>query len=268
MSKNKCRDCTYTNCTLPLKLIHTDTIITFDAYDFPRNINIYFKANYTIFNSGDTTKISFILPFSLAIHGVNPIIDVLANNTHISYDLFDATPWNENLTDIDVSFLPRWINIYPITLIRSNITLLNNSTVVLQYNFSCSLSSFFPSGDETLITYYLGSWQGWNGTTGGRLELIAYGKEPIFSPSSWGGGGDFSINPKYVEIEGGRSFSYDWFNIKSPLGSVGARYYKTTQQIEIIWNIIVFQLLPFIGIAIIVIIVVVRKKRNKREFKE
>ncbi len=79
--------------------------------------------------------------------------------------------------------------------------------------------------------------------------------------------GDFKNNLSTIDINGGKSFSYEWYDIHTPLGNVGVKYYRSTPQIDI-QDIIRFQMLPWIGITIIVIIVIVRKKRNKRELEE
>ncbi len=255
----------FPNSTIQLQLIHTYTLILFNATDFSHFLGIDYDANYTIYNPGNISTLTIIVPFSLALGIKDLVFEVHMNDTQIPYDLYDATPWNENKTEIDVSFLPRWINIYPITLIRSNITFLENSTSVIRYRFIGSMS--IPSEPEDLfyITYHLGSWQDWIGNTSGKIELRAYGKQPIFSTS---GSGDFTNNRRTIDINSGKSFSHEWHNIHAPLGNVGVKYYRSTPQIEFIMDIIRFQILPFTGIAIIVIIVIVRKKRNKRELEE
>lgn len=258
----------FPNSTIPLQLIHTDTLIIFNASDFSHFLGIHYDANYTIYNPGNASTLTVIVPFSLALSINDLVFEVHVDDTQIPYDLYDATPWNENKTEIDVSFLPRWIDIYPVTLIRSKITFLQNSTSVIRYSFIGSMN--IPSKPEDLfyITYHIGSSQEWEGTTSGKVELRAYGKQPVFSTSSSSTGGDFTNNSSLIDINGGRSFSHEWDDIHTPLGNIGVVYYRSTPKIEIIWNFIVFQLLPFIGIAIIVIIVIVTKKRNKREFKE
>ena len=104
----------FPNCTIPLQLIHTDTLILFNATDFSHNLGINYDANYTMYNPGNISTLTIIVPFSLAL-GINDlVIEVHVNDIQIPYDLYDATPWNENKTEINVSFLPRWINLYPI----------------------------------------------------------------------------------------------------------------------------------------------------------
>ncbi len=258
----------FPNCTMLLQLIHTDTLIVFNGTDFSHSLGIYYDANYTIYNPGNASTITVIVPFSLALSINDLMFEVHVDDTPIPYDLYDATPWNENKTEIEVSFLSRWIDIYPITLIRSNITLLQNSTFVIRYQFIGLMN--IPSEPEDLfyIAYHLGSSQEWEGTTSGKVELRTYGKQPVFHGSSSSTGGDFTNNSSFIDINDGSSFSCEWDDIHTPLGNVGVIYYKSRLPIEIIWNLIVFLLLPFIGIVIIVIIVIVRKKRNKREFKQ
>jgi len=126
-----------------------------------------------------------------------------------------------------------------------------------------------PSEPEDLfyITYHVGSSQEWEENTSGKMEFRAYGKQPGFSTSSYSEGGDFTNNQSLTEINRGKSFSTEWYDIETPWGNIGVIYYKSTPQIDLLRDFIVYQLLPWIGIVIIVIIVIVRKKRNKREFR-
>jgi hypothetical protein len=252
----------FPNCTLPLQLSHTNTIITFNATNFPNKLDISFEANYTIFNSGNTTTIPIIAPLSLALDINHLIFNVKMNNAQIPYDLINATPWDENLTAIDVYFLPRFIDLYPINLVRSNITIPKKNTSFIQYSFKGSIINPLKSRVPFYLTYYIGTWQEWEGNTTGKIELRVYGKEPGFAT----GGRDLStMTPQYVKIDGGTSFSYAWNNVKVPLMDVGIVYYKESSLFEEIIVIIAnfIPIILLISITTIIIVVVIKKRKRK-----
>ena len=246
----------FPNSTLPLQLTQTNTIISFNATDFPNKIGINFDANYTIYNSENTTTISVILPFSLAIDINDFMFDIYANNTQITYDIFNVSPWNENITEIDINFYI--IEAYPITLIKSYITLLKNSNSVIRYRFNGSMNNPLDSRDLLYIIYTLGTSQEWIGNTTGRIELRTYGKQPILSMRN------FAFQYDYVDISGGKSFSCEWDNIKIPFMDVGVKYYRETSPFEEFMKIWGFNLLIYIGIALIIIVVVIKRKKRKK----
>ncbi|MEE9376472.1 MAG: hypothetical protein V3V33_00365, partial [Candidatus Lokiarchaeia archaeon] len=197
----------FPNCTLPLGLSHSNTIITVNATKSLKNVGITFDANYTIYNPENTTTITVIVPFSLAVDKLT--FEVYADNTHIDYDLFNASPWNENITEINIYYLPGPFDKYPITLIKSNVTLLKNDTSVIRYHFSGLMSNPLDSRDVFFIAYFLGSSLEWIGNTTGKIELIAYGKQPVFTYSVVD-----NIPPQLIVIDGGQSFICEWNDIE------------------------------------------------------
>ena len=128
----------FPNSTLPLQLSHTNTVILLNATKFPYEMGINFYANYSIYNPGNATSISVILPLSFETNITNFIFEVYENNTQIPYDLVNVSPWNENITAIEIH-LAWFIELHPITLIVSNMTLSKNSTSTLVYHFRGSI---------------------------------------------------------------------------------------------------------------------------------
>ncbi|HEC40704.1 hypothetical protein LCGC14_0578890 [marine sediment metagenome] len=250
----------FPNSTLPLQLTHSNTIISFNATDFPNKIDINFDANYTIYNSGNTSSIQVILPFSLAIDINDFIFDVYANNSQINYDIFNVSPWNENITEIDINF--RIIELYPITLIRSNITLHKNSSSIMRYRFKGSMNNLLDPRDLFYVIYSIGTSQEWIGNTTGRVTLRVYGKQPVYGQS---GHGFNSGPPQLVDIIGGKSFRCEWNNTKSPWMSVGIRFYREVSLSEEIMEIIISNLLSYLLIVGIVISAVMIRRKRKRQ---
>jgi hypothetical protein len=252
----------FPNSTLPLQLIHTNTIIRINATDFSNKIGIDFDANYTIYNPENTTKMTFILPLSLAKNVSNFMFDVHINNSQIPYDLFSVSPWNESISVINVSFYI--IELYPITLIRSETTLLKNNTTVIRYQFSGSINNPLDSRDVIYIIYKLGTSQEWIGNTTGKLEFRVYGKQTIFSRMGFYDGGHFTENCSLIDINGAKSYICEWDNIHIPHGSIGIKYYKESSSFEELWILIILNLSLYIFIgSIIVIVVLTRRKRKK-----
>ena len=156
----------FPNKTLPLQLSHTNTIVKFNATDFPNKLDINFDANYTIYNPENTTTIPLILPFSLAINISDFMFDVQLNESQIPYSLLSVSPWNENITEVNIR-LPGFIETYPINLVRSNVTLFKNSSSVVRYQFRGSMNNPLASRDLLYIICSLGTSQEWLGNTTG-----------------------------------------------------------------------------------------------------
>ncbi|MEE9379060.1 MAG: hypothetical protein V3V33_13595, partial [Candidatus Lokiarchaeia archaeon] len=140
-----------------------------------------------------------------------------------------------------------------------------NSSLVIRYQISGSMSNPLDSRDLFYIAYYLGTSQKWIGNTTGRVELRVYGKEPVF-----GRMGTILAPCQLVDIIGGKSSICEWNNTKNPCMNVGIRYYREATPFEIFLNIIGWNIgtirLIYITIPIIIIgLVIIRKKRKKRK---
>lgn len=250
----------FLNSTAPLQLSYTNTIITFNNADLSNKIDIGFDTNYTIYNQENTTTLTVIQPISLAVNTSEITFEVFANNTPISHDLINVSPWNENITAIDIQ-LAWFVEIYPITLIRSNITLLKNSTSIIRYRYSFSNHNPFEIRDIFYLVYHLGTSQEWIGDTTGRVELRVYGNQPVFGTTGTG-----TIQSRVVDIIGGRSFICEWNNTVNLLVDIGARFYRGASPFVEMMEIIGFAFPISMTVAGIIIIVLIRSKdRKKRE---
>ena len=121
------------------------------------------------------------------------------------------------------------------------------------------------SRDVFFIAYFLGTSLEWIGKTTGRIELRAYGKQPVFAY-----GVPHNVSCQYIDIKGGRSFICEWNNIEIQILKFGVRYYREPSPFEAYIDSIVFILpffLPFFLIVcgIIIIVIVRRKERKKKE---
>ncbi|MFX1571183.1 MAG: hypothetical protein ACFFB0_00370 [Promethearchaeota archaeon] len=261
----------FPNCTLPLQLSHTSTLITINTTKSLRKASISFNANYTISNHGNTNTVTVILPFSLALNITEFTVQILTNQTQIPYDLFDIPTWKTNFAKVDIYFLPRSVNIYPLTFIKSNITFLRNSTLIIRYQFKSLLENPLDSRDFFFLMYYLGTSQKWIGNTTGRVELQVYGKQPIFSTAYYKVDQIPNVSGPYViEFNGGKTFAYEWDNINIFRMSVGMRFYRELTTLEKFIDIMAldnsYTWVIFIIIAVFIVgIVFIIKYQKKRK---
>ncbi|MFW9875801.1 MAG: hypothetical protein ACFFG0_22075 [Candidatus Thorarchaeota archaeon] len=253
----------FPNCTLPLHLLYSSTIIIFNATNFPNNIDIQFDANYTIYNSDNTTTIPINIPLSLETDITQFSVEVYLNETQIPYDFFSTSNWNENITVSDVQL--RIIGKYPITLIRSNVTILKNSSSVIRYHLSGTMNDIFESSDTFKIVYSVGTLKEWIGNTTGRAKLRAYGTQPLFSIiESYLEGYFIQYNISYsiIDINGMRMFLCEWNNIKNPFLDIIVSYYG--EEIPYIIFLIVSNGSIYIAIVVIIILVIIIRKNRKK----
>jgi len=238
----------FPNSTAPLQLSYTNTIITFNNVDLSDKIDVSFDATYTIYNQEKTTTLTIIQPFSLAINTSNVIFEVLANNTPISHDLISISPWDESIAAIDIQLALIFDERYPISLIRSNITLRNNSMSIIRYRYSFSIYNPYDIMNIFYMVYHIGTSEAWMGNTTGRVELKAYGSQPQFSMVYIR-----SAPCQVVDIIGGRSCIYEWNNTISPLMDIGASFSRGSSPFVEMMEILAFILpisMTFVAIII------------------
>lgn len=254
----------FPNSTAPLQLSYTNTVLTFNTAVISNKVDISFDANYTIYNQENTTTLAVILPFSLAVNTSEVTIEVFANNTLISHDLISVPLWNENITVIDIQLTLEFmeiypVTIYPITLIKSNATLIKNSTSIIRYRLIWSESNPFERTDIFYMVYHIGTSQDWIGDTSGRVELRVYGRQPHFplmyitAPPS-----------QVVDIIGGKSWICEWNNTLSPLMDMGVLFYREASPFVEMMEKIAFGFPISIAITSIVIIGLIRSKDRKK----
>jgi hypothetical protein len=256
----------FPNCTLPLQLSHTSTLIIINATEFPNKFSIQFDANYTIRNTENTTTIPLVVLFSLAIDIADLAFEVHANNNQIPYDLFSTTTWDENITAIDIYWLPSWIDLpafydNPITFIKTNVTLYRNSTSVIRYQIRCPMNNFFDSKESVYFSYYLGTSKEWIGNTTGIFEYLVYGKEPAYHQR---GGSSFNgWDVTYTNIVDEVSLLFEWNNAWLPDGDIGFTFNREVSILERIMQFMPYFLFSIAILIVIIIVVLLRKKQKK-----
>ena len=245
-----------TNTTV--RLININTIITIDATDFSNKIGINFDGNYTLFNPENTTNLTLILPFSLCIDIQNSTFEASVNATQIPFDVLSNTEENLNSTGVNLDFLKDFVVHCPITLITSNLTLLENNTYIINYQFSGSIPK--PLGFRNLfyMAYYLETARVWKGNLTQRVEFKLFGKRPIC-----GTVGGYDGDWKILDIQGGQSVLLEWNKGKVDTLYVGISYYGSTSD-DVFGIVVIVVLNGLVYIAIIsgVVIWLKRRKRN------
>lgn len=251
------------NQTLTLNLLNSNVVITINSTHYPDKIGINFNANYTIFNPENNTNIKLVLPFSLGIEVIKSNFKVRLNKTQIDFDLYNFTEGTVNETEIYLDFISMFYIHNPITLIQSNLTILENETYTIGYKFSGLMKSPISSGGTLYIVYYLNTSKTWNGNTTGKVEFRVYGKIPGFATM---GSGSYDRKVQIFDIIGGKSAIWEWNNRKMNMLAIGIVYDERSYSLFGIWDIIgiITVNVVFYIIIITVIIIIVRKRKRKR----
>ena len=252
-----------TNTTV--SLININTMITINATDFYNKIGINFDGNYTLFNPENTTNLTLILPFSLCMNAQNSTFEASVNDTQIPFEVLSNTEENLTSTGINLDFLKYFGVHCPITLITSNLTLLENNTYIINYQFSGSIPK--PLGFQNLfyMAYFLETARVWKGNLTQRVEFKLFGKLPKYGSVSIVDGydegyyGDWQIS----DIQGGQSVLIEWNKGKINTIYVDLRYYgSTSEDVFRIVTMVVLNGLAYIAIISGVVIWLKRRKRN------
>lgn len=246
----------FTRTNTTVCLININTIITINATDFYNEIGINFDGNYTLFNPENTTNLALILPFSLCIDIQNSTFGVFVNETQIHFEVLSNTEENLTNTEVNLDFLYKFPLHCPITLITSNLTLLENTTYIINYQFSGSIPK--PLGLQNLfyMAYYLETARVWKGNLTQRVEFKLFGKLPIYS-------GGIDMDRQISDIPGGQSVLYEWNKGKVDTIYVGIIYYgPASEDVFGIVTMVVLNGLVYVAIISGVVIWIKKRKRN------
>ena len=244
-----------TNTTV--RLININTMITVDATDFYNKIGISFDGNYTLFNPENKMNLTLILPFSLCIDVQNSTFEVSVNDTQIPFEVLSNTEENLTNTGFNLDFLKYFVVHCPITLITSNLTLLENKTYIINYQFSGSIPKPLDFRNLFCMAYHLETARVWKGNLTQRLEFKVFGKLPQYGIS---GGCDVA---QFSDIQGGQSALFEWNRGKVDTLHVEITYYgPTSEDVFGIVTMVVLNGLVYIAIISGVVIWLKRRKRK------
>ncbi|NVM19895.1 MAG: hypothetical protein HWN80_19500 [Candidatus Lokiarchaeota archaeon] len=236
-----------------IHLLNASTTITINATDFLNEIEVTFNGTYTLFNPGIPTNLTINLPFSILFKVENTTFGVYVNDTQVPFEI--ATTTEENLTTMGVNliYIFPYGNYLPITLITSNIMLLENSTYIVKYQFNGIIPK--PNGTRALFYMLYSSYTSkfWKGNATKRVEYIVFGRDPFFGIYTYGG--DFEGLQQTLDFVGGKKFICEWDNAQGniiaieiiidestyflPLGINNLNYLVYSIILAVIWVLII-----------------------------
>ena len=242
-----------------IQLLNASTIITLNATNLINEISITFNGTYTLFNPENTTNLTISLPFSLCFDVENATFGVFVNNTQAPFEIVNTT--EEHLTSMGVNIdIMYSFNFHcPITLITSNLTLLENITYVVKYQFEGSIPKPLSYQNLFYMIYSSETAKLWKGNATERVEYNVLGGSPIISRS-----GPYEGLPQELDIVGGKRFICEWDNTQNSTVEIGIIFYGSTNEIRP-EMIVIFVLngLAYVAIASVIVIWIIRRKKNR-----
>lgn len=249
----------FTNASLPFNLINADVFFDIDSTDFKNNIGISFEGNYTIFNPNNITEIMIVAPFSVnrSVIDSNCIVEV--NDSQILFDVGDPYDLGiENWVMDYTYYYASW------TYIVCNITIPENNSYTIKYKFNGLMPNPlnpFRRNNKFSILYDLVTSKAWSGNISERVEFRVYGKLPdsvIESPLDE----DRLVN---INIDGGRSYTWEWTNEQINTERIGIMYETELLKLQLIIIGVSIGIAVTITVATIIFVVRTKKRSNLKE---
>jgi len=246
----------FTNSTSSFNLTNANVIFDIDSTDFSNNIGISFEGNYTIFNPNNITEIMIVAPFSVNQSVINSNCIVEVNNSPIIFDV--GYSWEFGIEDWVMDY--SWFEVR--TYIVCNITIPENSSQTIRYEFNGLMPNPLYADDKFSIFYDLETSKAWSGNITERVEFNVKGKIPN-SYSEWTEG-DYDDRCIVLNTANGRTYTWEWDNEKINTRRVGIIYSGKMLRSEIILIIILSISISVPSVIAVIIFVVIKKKRKKR----
>ena len=240
-----------------IQLLNASATITINATELINEIGITFKGTYTLFNPENTTNLTISLPFSLCIDVENATFGVFVNDTQVPFEI--ATTTEDNLTSIvvNINFMLEFDFHCPITLITSNLTLLENYTYVVKYQFEASIPKPLSYRNLFYMIYSSDTAKLWKENATERVEYNVFGGDPLFSI-----GRNQEVLRQAIDIAGGKGFICEWNNTQNSTVQIGIMFYGATNEIIPV-EIIVLNILAYVAIASVIVIWIKRRKKKR-----
>ena len=238
-------------------LLNTSAALTLNATDPINEIGITFKGTYTLFNPENPTNLTISLPFSLCFDVENTTFGVSVNDTLVPFEIVSTAGDNLTSTGVNIDFIPAFDFHCPITLITSNLTLLENKTYVVKYQFEGSIPKPFSFRNLFYMIYSSDTAKLWKGNATERVEYKAFGGNPIFSIT-----GNQEILRQVIDITGGIRFICEWNNTQNFTVQIGIRFYGSTPEFIPI-ELIVSNILGYVAIISVIALWIKRRKKKR-----
>lgn len=241
-------------------LLNVSANITLNATDLFNKIGITFNGIYTLFTPEYLTNLTITLPFSLCIDVDSTTFGVFVNDTQVPFEVVRTSEENLTNTGVNIDFIPEfgYFLYCPITLITTNLTLMENNTYVVKYQFEGSI----PEPLSYQIFYMIYSSETakfWKGNATERVEYNVFGGNPQFGTS-----GLYNGSRQVLDITGGKRFICEWNNAQEGLTLIGISFDE--REYNLYDNILLTIVLNVLGYgaitSVIVILIIWRKKKR------
>jgi len=242
-----------------IHLLNISVNITLNALDRFNEIGISFNGKYSLFNPDNLTNITIILPFSLCLDIEHATFGVFVNDTEVPFEVINTTEENLTSTGVNIDFIPEHLRFIhcSITLITTNLTLMENTTYVVKYLFEGSI----PEPLRYQIFYMIYSSETakfWKGNATERVEYNVFGGNAQF-----GTPGPYNGSRQVLDIAGGKKFICEWDNAQEGVTLIGVRFDERTY--ELYGPTIIIIVLNILGYGVIISIIVILMKGRKRK---
>ena len=236
-----------------LRMTNANVIFNIDATNHQEKINIDFEGNYTIFNPDDTKEIMLVAPFSTNFKNLENSCLIKVKNETISHKCVEYNITNSYWKDyFDYMY---WSSKKFLII---NVTMPSNDSITIEYSFTAYVDTI-PSYDVLHINYDVGTSRSWNGTITERVVFRVHGELPNSYSSSGFTEGPVKYNCTIANIEGGKSYLWNWKEEVIKVNTVYISYSFSNP-----WGRLIFYLLPIFYGGIIIFIIIFIRKVNKK----
>ena len=240
-----------------IQLLNTSATITLNATYLINEIGITFNGMYTLFNPENPTNLTISLPFSLCFDVENATFGVSVNDTQVPFEIVSTAGDNLTSMGVNIDFIPAFDFHCPITLITSNLTLLENKTYVVKYQFEGSIPKPLSFRNLFYMIYSSDTAKVWKGNATERVEYKAFGGNPIFGIT-----GNQEGLPQMLDIAGGKMYICEWNNAQNYTVQIGIRFYGSTPEFIPI-ELIVSNILGYVTITSVIILWIIWRKKKR-----
>ncbi|MFX1278507.1 MAG: hypothetical protein ACFFA3_03770 [Promethearchaeota archaeon] len=188
------------SCFMP----NASVLIEINATYLDNHFDLEFSGNYTLYNPNETLNLTIAAPFSDHLLGLNSTCTIKMNDSILPYEIIEYESGEHYSWD-------DYINMVHRNLIVCNITLLENKTTILKYNFK---TIFVYDVGILSFHYDIGTARIWNGTISEIIEFRVFGQQPdtynILSSQQ--------ITFEIIEIPNGNRYIWGFKNVLIPPG--------------------------------------------------
>jgi hypothetical protein len=254
-----------------LSMSYASVFMDINAINHRNEFTLDFSANYTIYNSNETSNVLIGAPFynfydyyyyyihdtDILLNSISETLKFIVNDVEVSSSLEHLTA--ENAEDWE-EFLPKYYGSR--LFVISNITLNGFSNNSLQYTWN-SIIKKHPRSASTSFYYDVGTSRGWNGTITEFVKIKVLGRQPDYYSDYVED--HFSKNCIINSFEGGKIYNWEWIDERITDYFVGVTFDGDTYWQKNMIYFILFPLLLSPIIGYLIYLAVKRKKLFKKQ---